>query len=117
MAGQRRIDADDDSCMFSYAYRAVEEEAMKLEWDEEKRLWTLERKGLDFADVLKVLEETYIVQPDDRRQYPEARFLTYGFLLGRLIMFAWTPTSGGMRIISMRKCNDREQRKFGRWVG
>ena len=79
MAGQRRIDADDDSCVFSFAYRAVEEEAMKLEWDEEKRLWTLERRGLDFADVLKVLEETYIVQPDDREAVSRSAVLDLRF--------------------------------------
>ncbi len=90
---------------------------MKLEWDEEKRRWTLERRGLDFADALKVLEDTYVVQQDDRKSYSEARLLTYGFLSNRLVMFAWTPIVGGMRIFSMRKCNDREQRKFDRWVG
>ncbi len=90
---------------------------MFLEWDEEKRQSTLVKRGLDFADASQVLEGIYIVQKDDRNPYPEERFLTYGFLSERLIMFAWTPLEGGMRIFSMRKCNDREQRKFNRWVG
>lgn len=90
---------------------------MNLDWDEAKRQWTLEKRGLDFANTLRVLEGLYVVHVDDRNPYPEERFLTYGFLLGRLVMFAWTPISGGMRIFSMRKCNDREQRKFERWVG
>jgi uncharacterized protein len=90
---------------------------MKLEWDEEKRRWTLGRRGLDFADAAEVLEGISVVQLDDRKPYPEKRFLTYGFLEERLVMFAWTPIKGGMRIFSMRKCNDREQRKFDRWVG
>jgi uncharacterized protein len=90
---------------------------MRLEWDEEKRQWTLNRRGLDFADAVRVFDDLYIVQEDDRKPYPERRFLTYGLLLDRLVMFAWTPIEGGMRIISMRKCNDREQRKFDRWVG
>ena len=90
---------------------------MRLEWDEEKRRWTLEHRGLDFADSPKILDGIHIVQDDDRRVYAEPRFQTYGHLLDRLTMFAWTPIGGGMRIFSMRKCNDREQRKFDRWVG
>ena len=90
---------------------------MKLEFDEAKRDWTLRARGLDFLDAPKVLGGLHIVFADDRQPYPEARFQTYGYLFERLIMFAWTPISGGMRIFSMRKCNDREQRKFESWVG
>ncbi len=90
---------------------------MILEWDEAKRQWTLEHRQLDFADAPLALDGVHIVQQDDRKPYPEPRYLTYGFLDERLVMFAWTPIEGGMRIFSMRKCNDREQRKFDRWVG
>ena len=90
---------------------------MKLEWDEAKRQSTLEQRGLDFADAAMLLNDIYIVQEDDRKSYPERRFLTYGFLKQRLVMFAWTPTESGMRIFSMRKCNDREQSKFEHWLG
>jgi uncharacterized protein len=90
---------------------------MRLKYDEAKRDRTLRERGLDFRDAPKVLGGLYVVMPDDRQSYTEARFQTYGYLLGRLIMFAWTPIAGGMRIFSMRKCNDREQRKFERWVG
>ncbi|MDP3674885.1 MAG: BrnT family toxin [Novosphingobium sp.] len=90
---------------------------MKIEYDEAKRLWTLERRGLDFLDAPAILDGFYVVQEDDRTPYPERRYLTYGYLFDRLTMFAWTPVPGGMRIFSMRKCNDREQRKFDRWMG
>ena len=90
---------------------------MNLEFDNNKRLQTLQDRGVDFLDAPQVLDGIHIVQADDRRPYPELRFVTYGFLSARLVMFAWTPIKGGMRIFSMRKCNDREQRKFSRWVG
>jgi uncharacterized DUF497 family protein len=90
---------------------------MKIEYDEAKRLWTLDKRGLDFRDAPKILDGIHIVQEDDRKLYPERRFLTYGSLFDRLTMFAWTPIQGGIRVFSMRKCNDREQRKFDRWVG
>jgi uncharacterized protein len=90
---------------------------MELDWDEAKRLWTLKVRNLDFADTPQILKGIYVVLPDDRKPYAEKRFQTYGFLSERLVMFAWTPLASGMRIFSMRKCNDREQRKFDRWVG
>jgi uncharacterized DUF497 family protein len=88
-----------------------------IDYDEAKRAETLATRGLDFLDAPAILDGIHVVQEDDRKPYPEKRFLTYGFLLERLVMFAWTPIKGGMRIFSMRKCNDREQRKFDRWVG
>ena len=90
---------------------------MRVSFDEAKRQWTLKNRGLDFQDAPKILDGLYVVQIDDRKTYPEERLLTYGFLSGRLTMFAWTPIDGGMRVFSMRKCNDREQLKFDRWVG
>lgn len=90
---------------------------MKIEYDENKRLWTLEQRGLDFEDAALVYHDVYVVQEDDRISYSERRFLTYGFLHERLVMFAWTPTADGIRVFSMRKCNEREQIKFDRWLG
>lgn len=90
---------------------------MLIEFDEAKRLKTLIERGLDFRDVHLVWEDVHVDLPDDRRKYPEPRFQTYGYLGARLIMFAWTETEAGIRVISMRKCNDREKRKFAEWLG
>ena len=47
---------------------------------------------------------------DDRQHYGEDRFITIGFLDGRMVVLVWTPRSNGTRrIISMRKANEREQ--------
>ena len=46
---------------------------------------------------------------DDRQNYGEGRFITIGFLDGRMVILVWTPRSGTRRIISMRKANEREQ--------
>jgi hypothetical protein len=35
----------------------------------------------------------------------------------RLVMIAWTPTENGIRVISMRKCNEREQKAFTARLG
>jgi uncharacterized DUF497 family protein len=51
---------------------------------------------------------------EDRRQdYGELRMLTIGYLAGRMVMVVWTPRGKATRrIISMRKCNDREQARY-----
>ena len=85
---------------------------MGIEFDEEKRRQTLEHRGLDFADAASVFEGPRFTFRDDRENYGEDRFLTVGYLGGRLVIVVWTPRDEARRIISMRKCNAREQRKF-----
>ncbi len=46
---------------------------------------------------------------DDRQDYGEDRFITIGFLDGRMVVVVWTPRSSMHRIISMRKANEREE--------
>ncbi|MGQ0445928.1 MAG: BrnT family toxin [Beijerinckiaceae bacterium] len=46
---------------------------------------------------------------DDRRDYGEDRFISIGFLDGRMVVLVWAMRGGAHRIISMRKANDREQ--------
>ena len=90
---------------------------MEISYDETKRLWTLSERGLDFAEVSKVLNGPLLTLTDDRFDYPEPRFQTYGLLSERMVMFAWTHTERGIRVISMRRCNEREQRKFANRLG
>lgn len=90
---------------------------MKVEFDPAKREWTLRERGLDFLKCADLIVAEQFTQEDDRRAYPERRFLTYAMLDDRLVMFAWTPTLTGIRVFSMRKCNDREQRKFRQLAG
>nr|WP_223176572.1 BrnT family toxin [Sphingomonas hominis] len=75
-----------------------------------------ERK-LDFADAVRVVEGPTLTQEDDRFDYPEPRYQTYGWLGGRMVMFAWTPTAEGIRVISMRNCHDKETRRIAPRLG
>lgn len=90
---------------------------VKITFDEAKRAWTLKERGLDFADAGKVFDGPEFTQQDDRFDYSEPRFQSYGLLDERLVMFAWIPIPDGIHIISMRKCNDREKRKFASKLG
>jgi uncharacterized protein len=90
---------------------------MKVEFDEVKRQWTLDERGLDFADAGKIFDGLSITLEDDRFDYPEPRFRTFGLMGTRMIMIAWTPVEDGIRVFSMRKCNDREQKAFAAELG
>jgi uncharacterized protein len=90
---------------------------MEIEFDPVKRDQTLEKRGLDFADAIHVFAEPGITIVDDRLEYAEERFITFGKLSGRLVVLVWTEREGRCRIISMRKANDREQKWFGSALG
>ena len=85
---------------------------MEVSFDPHKRAVTLADRGLDFADAPRLYDGLYIVSVDDRFDYLEERFLTHGYLDGRMVMFAWTPTDDGIRVFSMRHCHAKEERRI-----
>ena len=46
------------------------------------------------------------------RKYPEARFVTMAPINDRLCVFAWRQRGTAMRVISLRKANDRERIRY-----
>ena len=54
---------------------------------------------------------------DLREDYGEDRYQTYGYLRGRMVTVVWTPRGAARRVMSMRKCNAREQRRLGQRLG
>jgi uncharacterized DUF497 family protein len=83
-----------------------------LEWDEAKRRQTLIDRGVDFADAARLDWDTSLTLPDLRRAYDEPRFQTYGLIDGRLHVLIFTPRPDALRIISLRRANQRERRKW-----
>lgn len=90
---------------------------MKIEFDPAKRDATLTHRGLDMADAGDVFEGDHITFEDTRYAYGEQRFLTFGHLRERLVLLAWTQREDAIRIISMRKANEREQKRYGHRLG
>lgn len=81
---------------------------MKIEFDEGKRLWTLEHRGLDFADAPLVFAEAHFQIEDDRKDYGERRYRVFGQLHGRRVVIVWTPRGTKRRIIMMRHAHEEE---------
>ena len=93
----------------------------EFEWDESKRRANLSERGIDFADALRLDWTTTRIAPDHRFDYGEVRFIAHGLIDGRLHVLVYTLREGRRRVISLRKANLREQRKYavdtGRPVG
>lgn len=79
------------------------------EWDEEKNKKNREKHGVDFEDAQYVFSGETISFDDDRFDYGEERWITMGLLNSRIMVVTWTRRSEKIRVISMRKANDREQ--------
>jgi uncharacterized DUF497 family protein len=85
---------------------------MQYEWDEAKRIKTLLKRGVDFADAEKFQWQTAKIIVDERRGYTEQCFVATGFIEERLHVMAFTKRSGAIRIISLRKANKREVKNY-----
>lgn len=72
---------------------------MKFEWDETKRLINLEKRGIDFADVWRVFEYETGTTIDDRFDYGENRYLSFGLLFGEVV--AVSPNSKPMKFAEL----------------
>jgi hypothetical protein len=85
---------------------------MNLEWDDAKRTKTLAERGLDFGDVASVDWSLALTAEVARTDYAETRFVTMAPIAGRLCVFAWCWRGDALRVISLRKANDREGKRY-----
>jgi uncharacterized DUF497 family protein len=91
---------------------------MKISYDPAKRAATLTERGLDFEDAPIVFAGPIYTKTDSRFDYNETRYQTVGTLGDRMVLIVWTPREKNTRhIISMRKCNDREQKAYQERLG
>lgn len=85
---------------------------MKIEWDHEKREATLRERGLDFASVVDADWDGALTIEDTRADYAERRFVSLVPIHGRLCVLAWCRRGEALRVISLRKANSRERKRY-----
>lgn len=83
---------------------------MRMEFDPAKNERNIRERGLSFERVAQFDFGTARIALDERKAYPEARYVAVGLLDGRLHVLCFTPVAGGIRVISFRKANSREIR-------
>lgn len=90
---------------------------MRITFDPAKREKTLRERGLDFEDAAQVFAGRTLTRLDDRKDYGEDRYQTFGYLRRRMVEVVWTPRDDARHVISMRKANAREQARIGQQLG
>jgi uncharacterized protein len=85
---------------------------MEFEWDEPKRIYNLRKHGIDFSDVPIVFEGLLVTIEDERFDYGEERFITFGLLQGQVVVVVHTESEDVIRIISTRKATKHEQKTY-----
>jgi len=89
---------------------------MKLTYDQAKNAKNIEERGLPFAMVSDIdWTETVIIE-DTRKDYGERRFRAFGRVDGRLFAVVFTPRNDALHVISFRKANKREEKRYGKTI-
>jgi uncharacterized DUF497 family protein len=83
---------------------------MKIEFDPVKNERNIRVRELSFEQVAEFDFDGAAVTVDERKDYPETRYVAVGFLGVRLHVLCFTPIPGGIRVISFRKANVRERK-------
>ena len=84
----------------------------KFAWDETKRKSNIEKHGIDFVDALVIFDGYTLTVEDDRHDYGEERFVTFGVLDGRVVAVVHTESEELIRIISIRKATNYEEKEY-----
>jgi len=85
---------------------------MKFNWDDDKNHKNVEKHGLHFQDAELIFSGKIISFKDDRHDYGEDRYISLGELKNRVIVVVHTQRGLIVRIISMRKANERERKIY-----
>jgi uncharacterized DUF497 family protein len=85
---------------------------MEFAWDESKRVSNLRKHSIDFSDVPAVFRRAIVTVEDDRFDYGEERFVTFGMLQGHVVAIVHTESENYIRIISARKATKYEQKTY-----
>ncbi len=85
---------------------------MEFEWNEEKRLANITKHGFDFVGIETVFEGETVTILDNRFDYGEKRFVTFGLFDGRVAAITHTETDELIRIINVRKATTNEEKEY-----
>jgi uncharacterized DUF497 family protein len=86
---------------------------MRFEWDEAKSNACFAERGFDFAYITSAFTDpNRTTLRDERFDYGEDRFQLVGQLDGRVYVVVYTIRRNIIRIISARKANLREVKRY-----
>lgn len=86
---------------------------MQINFDPAKSERNAAERGLPFELAAEFDFETALMWQDKRRDYGEQRHVAIGWIGDRLHVLCFVETDEGIRVISLRKANDREVERHG----
>ena len=85
---------------------------MRYEWDENKRVANFAKHSVDFREAEHFDWSLAIEAIDDRANYGEERWVAIGSIGARLHVLTYTVRGENIRLISLRKANERERKYY-----
>ena len=85
---------------------------MDFEWGSFKNQRNIEKHGIDFTDAVRIFERPTLTVVDNRRNYGEKRIVAMGTVEDVILYVVYTVRDGIWRIISARRANRRERKKY-----
>ncbi|MCQ8117921.1 BrnT family toxin [Methylomonas rosea] len=86
---------------------------MRLTFDPAKNARNIQERGLPFTMVENFDWQHALIMEDTRQDYGERRFRAFGKIEDRLFAVVFTPRDDALHIISFRKTNKREEKRYG----
>ncbi|MEZ5538246.1 MAG: BrnT family toxin [Thiolinea sp.] len=87
---------------------------MEIEYDPVKSARNLQERGISFESAMLFELEESLIKLDIRRNYREARFNAIGYIGERLHHMTFTVRVDVIRVISLRKANQREVNRYAK---
>jgi uncharacterized DUF497 family protein len=85
---------------------------MRFEFDPAKSAKNERERGLPFAAASRLFDGLRLEWEDRRKDYGEIRFNALGEIEERVFFLSFTRRGEAVRIISFRKANGRETRRY-----
>ena len=87
---------------------------MRITYDPAKNERNIRNRGLSFDSAARFDFEGALYAVDQRHDYDEMRYIAMGMLGVRLHVLCFAETADGIRVISFRKANAREVRRYAK---
>lgn len=85
---------------------------MDIAYDPAKDIANIAKHGVSLALTVELEWESAVMWPDLRREYGEARMVAIGYIGLRLYLVVFVDRAEVRRIVSLRKANQREVKRY-----
>ena len=86
--------------------------SMKIDYDDTKDAVNTQKHGVSLSEAGSVEWGTAVIWPDTRKNYGENRMVAMAYIGARIYSVVFVDRDNVRRIISLRKANKREVRRY-----